>query len=87
MEQDPPARGIVLSPEALSHEVLRGFVEAFATASGTDCGAVERSVEEKIARVMAQLAVGRRGSSSNRKSGAPTSRWRATWATLRALQF
>ena len=58
MEQEPPAHGIVLSPDALSPEALRGLVEEFVTRDGTDYGVVERSVEEKIAGVMAQLAAG-----------------------------
>ena len=58
MDQDSPGRGIALSLDQLSPEALRGLVEEFVTRDGTDYGAVERSVEEKIAGVMAQLAAG-----------------------------
>ncbi len=49
---------IELSPDQLSPEALRGLVEEFVSRDGTDYGAVERSFEEKIARVTAQLASG-----------------------------
>jgi uncharacterized protein YheU (UPF0270 family) len=42
------APGMEVSPDDLSPEALRGLVEEFVTRSGTDYGAVERSVEEKI---------------------------------------
>jgi uncharacterized protein YheU (UPF0270 family) len=58
MEANDPPRGIELSPEQLSAEALRGLVEEFVTRDGTDYGAVERSVEEKIAQVLAQLESG-----------------------------
>ncbi len=44
-----------VSPEQLSPDVLRGLVEEFVTRDGTDYGAIERSVEDKIAHVMAQI--------------------------------
>ena len=50
--------GIELSPDDLSPEALRRLVEEFVTRDGTDYGAVEQSVEEKIAQVTAQLASG-----------------------------
>ena len=50
--------GIELSPGDLSPEALRGLIEEFVTRDGTDYGDVERSVEEKIAQVSAQLASG-----------------------------
>jgi len=57
--EDEPARGATeLSPDQLSPRALRGLVEEFVTRDGTDYGAVERSVEDKIARVEAQLASG-----------------------------
>ena len=58
MEDELDRGGIELSPGQLSVEALRGLVEEFVTRDGTDYGAVERSVEEKIARVQAQLASG-----------------------------
>ena len=50
--------GTELPLDQLSPEALRGLVEEFVTRDGTDYGVVERSVEEKIAGVMAQLAAG-----------------------------
>ena len=42
----------------LSPEALRGVVEAFVNREGTDYGAVERSLEEKVADVLRQLERG-----------------------------
>ena len=58
MEPDEDMPGIELSPEDLSAEALRGLIEEFVTRDGTDYGAVECSVEEKIAQVTAQLESG-----------------------------
>ena len=58
MDDETQRRGTKLSLDDLSPEALRGLVEEFVTRDGTDYGAVERSVEEKIARVLAQLASG-----------------------------
>lgn len=58
MEDETQQRGTELALDDLSPEVLRGLVEEFVTRDGTDYGAVERSVEEKIAGVMAQLLSG-----------------------------
>jgi uncharacterized protein YheU (UPF0270 family) len=58
MTADADHRGIELSPDDLSPEALRGLVEEFVTRDGTDYGAVECSVEAKIAEVIAQLASG-----------------------------
>jgi uncharacterized protein YheU (UPF0270 family) len=58
MAADADRRGTELSPDQLSPEALRGLIEEFVTRDGTDYGAVERSVEEKIAQVTAQLASG-----------------------------
>ncbi len=58
MSADAERKGIELSPDDLSPETLRGLSEEFATRDGTDYGAVERSVEEKIAQVAAQLTSG-----------------------------
>ena len=54
---DVPA-GVVLAADQLSPEAIRGLVEEFVTRDGTDYGAVERGVEEKIARVLAELRSG-----------------------------
>ena len=50
--------GIELSPDQLTPEALRGLIEEFVTRPGTDYGAVEPGLEEKIAQVTAQLASG-----------------------------
>jgi len=42
----------------LSEEALRGVVESFVNREGTDYGAVERSLDEKVADVMRQLESG-----------------------------
>lgn len=43
---------------ALSAAALRGVIEEFVTRAGTDYGAQERSIEEKIADVQEQLERG-----------------------------
>lgn len=58
LEMSSGARRIELSPADLSAEALRSLVEEFVTRDGTDYGAIERNLEEKIAAVMAQLASG-----------------------------
>ena len=58
MDDETRPAGTELSPDELSPEALRGLVEEFVTRDGTDYGAVERSVEDKIAGEMAQLAAG-----------------------------
>jgi uncharacterized protein YheU (UPF0270 family) len=57
-ENDVDRRGVELPPEALSPEALRNLVEEFVTRDGTDYGAKERGVEEKVAQVTAQLRSG-----------------------------
>jgi uncharacterized protein YheU (UPF0270 family) len=42
----------------LSPDVLRRLVEEFVTRNGTDYGAVERSVDDKVAAVLRQLERG-----------------------------
>jgi uncharacterized protein YheU (UPF0270 family) len=44
--------------EALAPETLRAVLEAFVLREGTDYGAVERSLDEKVADVRRQLARG-----------------------------
>lgn len=44
--------------ESLSSEALRGLIEEFVTRDGTDYGAVERTLEEKVAAVERRLARG-----------------------------
>ena len=43
---------------SLNPDTLRALVEEFVTRDGTDYGAVERGLEEKIADVLAQLRSG-----------------------------
>ncbi len=49
---------VVIPPEELEAETLRGLVEAFVGREGTDYGATERSLEEKVEDVMRQLRRG-----------------------------
>ena len=42
----------------LSDETLRGVVESFVNREGTDYGAVERILDDKVADVMRQLEAG-----------------------------
>lgn len=62
MPQDPPsdhpAQPVEISPDQLSPEALRGLVEEFVSRDGTDYGAVERSLEEKVRDVLGQLERG-----------------------------
>jgi len=46
---------IEVPPESLSREVLHALVEEFITRDGTDYGAVERSLDAKVADVLRQL--------------------------------
>ncbi len=49
---------IVLSPDDLSPAALRGLVEEYVTRDGTDYGEVERSTQQKITAVFAQIESG-----------------------------
>lgn len=51
-------RYLVLDPEQLSPEALHGLVEEFATRDGTDYGASEKTLEQKVAAVLRQLESG-----------------------------
>jgi uncharacterized protein YheU (UPF0270 family) len=59
-ERDDPAaeRRVEVPPGALAPDVLRRLVEEFVTRDGTDYGAVERTLSEKVAAVMRRLAAG-----------------------------
>jgi len=46
---------IEVPPESLPRDVLRALVEEFVTRDGTDYGAVETSLEAKVADVLRQL--------------------------------
>jgi uncharacterized protein YheU (UPF0270 family) len=56
--EGPDRQGVELPFDALSPEALRNLVEEFVTRDGTDYGAIERSVEQKIAQVMQQIRAG-----------------------------
>ncbi len=58
MSQRGESQGAQVPIDQLSQEALRGLVEEFVTRDGTDYGAIERSVEEKVERVMRQLDSG-----------------------------
>jgi uncharacterized protein YheU (UPF0270 family) len=57
-EDETGPGGIELDANQLSADALRGLIQEFVTRDGTDYGAVEQSVETKIAQVEAQLASG-----------------------------
>lgn len=56
-ETDEP-RGVEVPYTALSEEALTGVIEEYVTRAGTDYGAVERTLAEKVADVRRQLARG-----------------------------
>jgi len=58
MASDEGRLPVEIPLEELSPAALRGVVEAFVNREGTDYGAVERSLEEKVADVMRQLKRG-----------------------------
>lgn len=49
---------IVIPPEELSAEALRGVIESFVLREGTDYGEREHTLEQKVAQVHAQLERG-----------------------------
>ena len=51
-------RRIEVPPSALAPELLRRVIEEFVTRDGTDYGAVERTLDEKVAAVERQLDAG-----------------------------
>ncbi len=56
--QPPPEEPVEIPYERLAPEALRGLVEEFVTRQGTDYGARERTLKEKVADVMRQLERG-----------------------------
>ncbi|HSB95210.1 MAG TPA: YheU family protein, partial [Spongiibacteraceae bacterium] len=50
--------GLIIAPEQLSNEALQGLIEEFITREGTDYGAVEWSLAQKVEQVHAQLRRG-----------------------------
>lgn len=55
---DDPESVIEIDPAALVAGTLRALVEEFVTRRGTDYGARERSLDEKVSDVMRQLERG-----------------------------
>lgn len=49
---------VVVPHTELAAELLRGVIESFVLREGTDYGALEMSLEQKVARVMRQLEQG-----------------------------
>ena len=49
---------LIIPPEQLSEEALQGVIEEFITREGTDYGAVEYSLADKVQQVRAQLRNG-----------------------------
>lgn len=52
------ARRVAVPHTQLAPEVLRRLIEEFVTRDGTDYGAIERTLAEKVAAVMRQLEAG-----------------------------
>ena len=57
-DNDDDPRYLVLEAEQLSAKALRGLVEEFASRDGTDYGASEKTLEQKVAIVVKQLESG-----------------------------
>lgn len=57
-DQGDEARFLVLDADQLSPEALHGLVEEFASRDGTDYGAIEKTLEQKVAAVVRQLESG-----------------------------
>jgi uncharacterized protein YheU (UPF0270 family) len=55
---DEPYEPVMIPHGALAADLLRGVVEAFVLREGTDYGAKEFSLEQKVAHVMRQLERG-----------------------------
>ena len=53
-----PETPLVIPHEELSAEALHGLIESFVLREGTDYGAREYSLEQKVAQVRAQLERG-----------------------------
>lgn len=56
--EDEAREPVEIAMADLSCDALRGVVESFVNREGTDYGAVERTLEEKVSDVMRQLARG-----------------------------
>ena len=57
-DSEATARRVEVPHAQLAPEVLRRLIEEFVTRDGTDYGAIERSLEEKVASVRRQLEAG-----------------------------
>jgi len=57
-EAEAAERRVEVPHAQLAPEVLRRLIEEFVTRDGTDYGAIERTLAEKVAVVMQQLATG-----------------------------
>ncbi|MGC3979659.1 MAG: YheU family protein [Steroidobacteraceae bacterium] len=55
---DTPAEPVVIPHTELSAEALQGVIESFVLREGTDYGANEYSLEQKVAHVLRQLQRG-----------------------------
>jgi len=49
---------MVISPEKLTEEVLKGLLESVVTREGTDYGETELSLEEKVFNLLSQVYAG-----------------------------
>lgn len=56
--EDEAREPVAIAVADLSPDALRGVVESFVNREGTDYGAVERTLEEKVSDVMRQLERG-----------------------------
>jgi uncharacterized protein len=56
--EDEPYKPVMIPHSALAADLLRGVVEAFVLREGTDYGAREFSLEQKVVHVMLQLERG-----------------------------
>jgi len=57
-ESEDAARRVAVPHAQLAPEVLRRLIEEFVTRDGTDYGAIERTLSEKVAVVLEQLEAG-----------------------------
>ncbi|MGA2775993.1 MAG: YheU family protein [Steroidobacteraceae bacterium] len=57
--EKPPQEPVLVPYQELSEELLRSVVESFVLREGTDYGAREFSLDEKVERVLLQLRQGK----------------------------
>ena len=58
MKGEPSSEPIVVPHTSLSEDLVQAVVESFVLREGTDYGEKERSLEDNVARVLAQLKRG-----------------------------